>query len=62
MAKKKKDILSLPKAVMLMHGRKETLGAKQKVGRKRKVALEVTPEVVEPLAKRVVVVPRITPY
>ena len=62
MAKKKKDILSLPKAVMLMHGRNETLGAKQKAGRKRKVAPEVAPEVAEPPAKRVAVAPRITPY
>jgi len=63
MAKKKKDILTLPKAVMLIHRRQETLGAKQKAGRKRKEVPEVALEVEEPVAKRVaLVVPRITPY
>src|SRR5579859_3942020 len=57
MGKKKKDILTLPKAVKLMHGREQTLGAQQKAGRKRKV---VEVEVVNPLAKRVAL--RITPH
>ena len=55
MEKKKKDILTLPKAVKLMHGREQSLGAKQKAGRKRKAV-----EVVDPPAKRVA--RRITPY
>ena len=63
MAKKKKDILTLPKAVMLIHRRQETLGAKQKASRKRKEVPEVALEVEEPVVKRVaLVVPRITPY
>lgn len=53
--KRKKDILTLPKAVMLMHRREQALGAKQKAGRKRKAV-----EVVDALAKRVA--PRTTPH
>jgi hypothetical protein len=45
----------LPKAVKLMYRREQSLGDKQKAGRKRK-----TVEVVDPPAKRVA--PRITPY
>jgi hypothetical protein len=48
---------------MLIHGRQETLGAKQKASRKRKEVPEVAPEVEEPVAKRVALVaPRITRY
>ena len=47
--------MTLPKAVMLMHGREQALGAKQKAGRKRKAV-----EVVDAPAKRIVL--RTTPY